>query len=127
MSVVAPFLFLLLASGFAAYHRLRLATWAALGLTGLLACWLLGAHPAATLAAAVLLLLVAVPLLVPAIRKPAITAPLLKFYTRILPPLSATERTALESGTVGFEGELFSGRPDWRQLLGQPKPELTAE
>src|SRR5690606_6869187 len=38
-----------------------------------------------------------------------------------------TERTALESGTVGFEGELFSGMPDWDVLLSQPKPELTAE
>jgi acyl-CoA dehydrogenase len=52
---------------------------------------------------------------------------LLRFYTRILPPLSATERTALESGTVGFEGELFSGNPDWQRLLDQPRPQLTAE
>jgi acyl-CoA dehydrogenase len=45
----------------------------------------------------------------------------------MLPQLSDTERTALEAGTVGFEGELFSGRPDWKQAAGQPKPELTAE
>ena len=37
MDVAAPFLFLVLASGLAAYHRWRLATWAAFGLTGLLA------------------------------------------------------------------------------------------
>ena len=74
-----------------------------------------------------LVALIAVPLLLPAIRKPFITAPLLKFYTRLLPPLSDTERTALESGTVGFEGQLFSGKPDWDQLLALPKPQLTAE
>ncbi|HSX65207.1 MAG TPA: acyl-CoA dehydrogenase, partial [Pseudoxanthomonas sp.] len=51
----------------------------------------------------------------------------LKFYKKILPPLSQTERIALESGSVGFEGELFSGDPDWNQLLSQPKPQLTAE
>ena len=56
-----------------------------------------------------------------------ITTPLLKFYTKILPPLSDTERTALEAGTVGFEGELFSGKPDWDLLLSQPKPTLTEE
>ena len=71
--------------------------------------------------------LIAVPLLIPQLRKPFITAPLLKFYRQILPPLSQTERIALESGTVGFEGELFSGKPAWDKLLSQPKPVLTAE
>ncbi len=56
------------------------------------------------------------PLLIPPLRKRLITASLLKFYTKLLPPLSDTERTALESGTVGFEGELFSGKPDWDQV-----------
>ncbi|MCA1713775.1 MAG: acyl-CoA dehydrogenase, partial [Gammaproteobacteria bacterium] len=101
--------------------------WVALSATGLVACWLLGAEPIPTLIAAVLMALIAVPLLLPQIRKPSITAPLLTFYTRLLPPLSDTERTALEAGTVGFEGELFSGKPDWNQLLAQPKPILTDE
>jgi acyl-CoA dehydrogenase len=127
MSVVIPFLAFLLTSAFAAYHRLRLAAWAALTASALVACWLLGANAAATVVAAVIVALVAVPLLLPQLRKPFITAPLLKFYTKLLPPLSDTERTALESGTVGFEGELFSGKPDWDQLLSLPKPELTAE
>src|SRR3546814_17689144 len=52
---------------------------------------------------------------------------MLKFSRRILPPLSQTERIALESGSVGFEGELFSGDPDWDQLLSQPAPKLTDE
>ncbi|MCL1635326.1 acyl-CoA dehydrogenase [Luteimonas sp. SX5] len=127
MSVALPFIAFLLAGAFAAYHRLRLAVWAALTASLLVACWLLGASPAATIVAGVLVALIAVPLLLPQIRKPFITAPLLKFYTKLLPPLSETERTALESGTVGFEGELFSGKPDWDQLLSLPKPQLTAE
>ncbi len=36
-----------------------------------------------------------------------------------LPSLSATEREAMACGSVGFEREIFSGRPDWRQL---PEP-----
>jgi acyl-CoA dehydrogenase len=127
MSIVVPFLVVLLAGLFAAYHRMRLAAWVAMAAAALVACWLLGASAAATLAAAILLALVALPLLLPAIRKPLLTAPMLGFYTKILPPLSDTERTAIESGTVGFEGELFSGKPDWDVLMSQPKPELTAE
>ncbi|MDO5505606.1 MAG: acyl-CoA dehydrogenase [Pseudoxanthomonas suwonensis] len=127
MSIVVPFLALLLATGFAAYHRLRLWHWAALSVVLLVIARLAGAHPTATIVAAVLLALVALPLLLPPVRTALITTPLLKFYTRILPPLSDTERTALESGTVGFEGELFSGKPDWSQLLDQPKPQLSAE
>ncbi|MGY0505483.1 acyl-CoA dehydrogenase [Luteimonas sp. e5] len=127
MSIALPFLILVLATGLAAYHRWRLAIWAALAASGLVLAWLAGANQTAVLVAAVIAALIALPLLIAPLRKALITTPLLKFYTRILPPLSDTERTALESGTVGFEGELFSGKPDWSQLLDQPRPELTAE
>lgn len=127
MSIVAPFLAFLLVGAFAAYHRIRLAYWAAITATLLVACWLLGANHTATLVAAVLVALTAVPLLIPAIRKPLVTAPLLKFFRKVLPPLSQTERIALETGSVGFEGELFTGDPDWNKLLTYPKPQLSAE
>ena len=127
MSIVLPFLALLLSGAFAAYHRLRLATWAALAASLLVACWLLQANPTATLVAAALLVLVAGPLLVPAIRKPLLTAPALRVLRKALPPLSQTERIALETGSVGFEGDLFSGMPDWNKLLAYPKPALSAE
>jgi acyl-CoA dehydrogenase len=127
MSVVLPFLAFLVAGAFAAYHRLRLAIWAMATALLLVGCWMLGANHAATIVAAAIVALIALPLLFAPIRKAFVTRPLLKFYTRLLPPLSDTERTALESGTVGFEGELFSGKPDWKQLLDLPKPELTAE
>jgi len=127
MSIVVPFLVFLLIGAIAAYHRLRLPVWVALTASALVAGWLLGANAAATAVAGVLVALISVPLLLPAIRVPFITKPLLGFYTKILPPLSETERTALEAGTVGFEGELFSGMPDWNELLSQPKAELTAD
>ena len=127
MSILAPFLAFLFVGAFAAYHRIRLAYWAAITATLLVACWLLGANHAATIIAALLVALIAIPLLIPAIRKPLVTAPLLKFFRKVLPPLSQTERIALETGSVGFEGQLFTGDPDWSQLLNQPKPQLTAE
>ena len=77
--------------------------------------------------AGIIAALIAVPLLLPQIRLPFISTPLLGFYTKILPPLSETERSAIEAGTVGFEGQLFSGRPDWQVLLDQPAPTLTAD
>jgi acyl-CoA dehydrogenase len=127
MSILAPFLALLLATLLVAYHRLSLVVFTALSATLLVAVGLAGADLTATIVAGALLALVTLPLLITPLRQSAITAPLLKFYTKILPPLSDTEKTALEAGTVGFEGELFSGMPKWADLLAQPKPELTAE
>ena len=46
-------------------------------------------------------------------------------YRKMLPTLSETEQVALEAGTVGWEGELFAGNPDWDTLLEQKWPELT--
>ncbi|WP_256646311.1 acyl-CoA dehydrogenase [Thermomonas paludicola] len=127
MSVVLPFIAIFVVAAFAAYHRLRLAVWAAVTATLLVACWLLGSNPMATAIAAVLVAVLAVPLLVPAIRKPLLTAPALGFLRKALPPLSQTEKIALETGSVGFEGDLFSGKPDWNKLLAYPKPQLSAE
>ncbi|PNS07416.1 acyl-CoA dehydrogenase [Solilutibacter silvestris] len=127
MSIVLPLLAVVIATGIAAYHRWSLALWSALMAAFLLVAWFFGGNSTLTIVLAVLAAVVAIPLLVPALRKSLVTAPLLKFYTRILPPLSDTERTALEAGTVGFEGQLFSGMPEWSQLLKLPKPELSAE
>lgn len=64
---------------------------------------------------------------VPGIRRPLLSKPILNTFKKILPAMSQTERDALEAGTVWWEGELFSGRPDWNKLHAYPKPQLTAE
>ncbi|MEA1607191.1 acyl-CoA dehydrogenase [Pseudomonas spirodelae] len=74
-----------------------------------------------------LLLAVAVPLLLPQQRRSLLSAPLFKWLKQTLPPMSATERDAIEAGTVWWDGELFSGRPDWDTLLAYPKAQLTEE
>lgn len=51
----------------------------------------------------------------------------LKIFRKLLPQISQTEQEALDAGTVWWEGALFSGKPDWNQLLAYPKPELTPE
>ncbi|MBN8280174.1 MAG: acyl-CoA dehydrogenase [Gammaproteobacteria bacterium] len=60
-------------------------------------------------------------------RRERLTLPLLKFYRTVVPTLSDTEREALEAGTVGWDGELFTGLPDWGKLMALPAPALTAE
>ncbi len=45
----------------------------------------------------------------------------------LVPQMSATEREALEAGTVWLDGEFFSGRPDFARILREPYPQLTRE
>jgi acyl-CoA dehydrogenase len=60
------------------------------------------------------------------LRLPAMTRPFMKSYRRLLPPMSATEREALDAGTVWWDGELFSGGPDWQKLMSAKVPVLNA-
>jgi acyl-CoA dehydrogenase len=71
----------------------------------------------------------AVALGVPAIRRNTISKGIMEAMNKLgfLPKISQTERIAIESGTVWVDGELFSGNPDFRRLLREPYPELTAE
>ena len=75
MSVFLPFLAVVVAGAFTAYHRYRLTTWVAIAAVLLLACWLGGANHVAVGVAAVLTLLVTLPLLLPDFRKQRITTP----------------------------------------------------
>ncbi len=61
------------------------------------------------------------------LRKALISRPFLRTYLRSLPTMSDTEREALEAGTVWWDGELFSGNPDWSKLRSTPPPRLSAE
>ncbi|MFZ1908697.1 MAG: acyl-CoA dehydrogenase [Burkholderiales bacterium] len=61
------------------------------------------------------------------LRRAVVSDPLLALYRRILPDMSQTEREAIDAGTVWWDGDLFSGRPDWDKLLAVPAPKLTSE
>lgn len=61
------------------------------------------------------------------IRRLVISMPIMKIVGRILPQMGDTERIALEAGTVGWDGELFSGKPDWNKLLDFEIKDLTEE
>ncbi|MEN8264243.1 MAG: acyl-CoA dehydrogenase [Nitrospirota bacterium] len=70
-------------------------------------------------------LLIAIPLNVPLIRRKLITGRLFSIFKKTLPAMSSTEEEALQAGTVWWDGELFSGMPDWKRLLSLPSPKLT--
>ena len=60
-------------------------------------------------------------------RREKFTKPLLAIYRRMLPSMSDTEREALEAGSVWWDGELFSGMPQWDRLISYPAPKLSEE
>ena len=61
------------------------------------------------------------------LRRAKITKPLLDVYRTMLPSMSDTEREALEAGNVWWDGELFSGMPNWDRLMSIPAPQLSDE
>lgn len=75
----------------------------------------------------VLIAVVALVLAVPVVRRFVVTNRILKIFRTMLPQISQTEQEALDAGTVWWEGDLFSGKPDWKKLLAYPKPQLTTE
>ena len=127
MSVILTLLAALIATGACAYHRSSLRTWAIVTVAATLVVGLIVGAPVTTTVLVIIELLIAVPLLMVDFRRKKISAPLLKLFAKVTPKLSETEQTALEAGTVGFEGQLFSGKPDWHELIRQPKPELSTE
>ena len=124
--VMITFFYLLFAAVYGlavAYRDGRLAPFAA-GLAGLAAVgWLTPVAPAAAALLSVVagagLLLATAPLRRALVSRPALAALALR-----LPRLSATEREAIDAGTVWWDGELFRGRPDWRRLLKMDPPRL---
>lgn len=61
------------------------------------------------------------------LRRRWLSTPLRNRISKVLPPMSETERDAIESGTVWWESELFRGNPDWHKLLNYRKVVLSVE
>jgi acyl-CoA dehydrogenase len=61
----------------------------------------------------------------PDLRRKQLSLTLLKAFHKVMPAMSETEKAALNAGSVGWDGELFSGQPDWHHLLNQPACRLS--
>jgi acyl-CoA dehydrogenase len=116
-----------LAALYLAYRRLPLFIYT-LTFTALLAAYTMLARAGGVWQGLLWLLLALLWLLnIRPLRKALISRPFMKTYRRLLPAMSDTEREALEAGTVWWDGELFSGNPDWSRLRANPPPRLSAE
>jgi acyl-CoA dehydrogenase len=60
-------------------------------------------------------------------RRRHISSRMLAWVRKVLPPMSDTERDAIAAGTVWWDGDLFSGKPDWEKLRRYPKGTLSPE
>ena len=114
-----------LLAGALAYRRAPLGAWLLAGLV-----WLAAMGWAADWSVFLTLLALAVYggamylFLTESLRRKWVTAPIFKAFRQALPSMSQTERDALEAGTVWWEGELFSGNPDWKKFDSYPWPKL---
>ncbi len=111
-----------------AFFRARALPWA-LGIggyLGALSVWS-GADAVTKATLWTLFLIAAALLMVPQLRRALISDPLLGWFRKALPQVSRTEQEALDAGTVWWDGELFSGRPDWNKWFAIPKPCLTPD
>jgi acyl-CoA dehydrogenase len=109
-----------------AYRRAGLALSSCVLLPLFAAYWVLGAAPAAWKIAVSLPFAVLLLLNIRALRVPLLTRPFMRKYRKLLPAMSATEREALDAGTVWWDGELFTGDPNWQKLMSAQVPVLTA-
>ncbi|MBT8088104.1 MAG: acyl-CoA dehydrogenase [Gammaproteobacteria bacterium] len=127
--IVSLFWLLLFVGGgiYLAYKRIDLRTSTVAAGGALLAYWIFGDGAVLwKLFLTLLFGLMVIPNLIE-VRREKITRPLLKIYRKMLPSMSDTEREALEAGSVWWDGELFSGMPEWDRLMAFPAPKLSDE
>ncbi len=111
-----------------AYFYAPAWAWTVTALAGILIMGFLGGASPVVVALACIIAGILALLLNPGpIRRAVLGAPLLDLFRRILPHMSSTEKEALDAGTVWWDGDLFSGKPNWKKLHAYPKPVLSAE
>jgi acyl-CoA dehydrogenase len=119
---------LIIAAWTLAYHRASAPVWTAVFAVLLAGATVFGVFRPAALAVLWSVFIAGTLLLNPTpVRRALLGRPLLRVFRWVLPALSQTEREAIEAGTVWWDAELFSGRPDWKKLLSYPKPVLSVE
>ncbi len=64
---------------------------------------------------------------IPALRKNILTPMVFDKLKTMLPTIGETEQVALEAGTVWWDKELFSGQPQWKDMMAFPIAPLSQE
>ncbi|HET7306597.1 MAG TPA: acyl-CoA dehydrogenase [Gammaproteobacteria bacterium] len=107
-----------------AFVRARLWIWTVVAVVGLV---LYSVTMSVPVAGWVIFVVFAILLNVRPLRRIVIGNRLFAWFRNVLPPISKTERIALDAGNTWWDGDLFSGRPNWHKLLANPAPVLTNE
>ncbi|HEX7029897.1 MAG TPA: acyl-CoA dehydrogenase [Gammaproteobacteria bacterium] len=124
MSVFLAILAVVVIAMALAYFAAPLWLWSAAVIAGLGALSLDGNLPWAGIIIAAPMLLV---LNLPPLRRALVSNRLLTWFRSVLPPLSETEKVALDAGNPWWDAELFTGKPDWNKLLEAPAARLSEE
>ncbi|MEQ9904316.1 acyl-CoA dehydrogenase FadE [Pectobacterium aroidearum] len=122
--VAVSILLLLIIIGAMFYHRLSLLLGSAIMLAYFAAMSAMLLWPVWLMLPLVILL---IPITVPSLRQKLVSASALRMFQKVMPPMSNTEKEAIDAGTTWWEGDLFRGAPDWKKLHNYPRPQLTAE
>ena len=115
------------ASWYLLYQRSRLLNWTATIGIILIVFSFLNTSTITLSILWVLFLLVALIFNIKPVRRNLLTRKIFNTYKKIMPPMSQTEKEALEAGCVTWEADLFAGKPDWQKLLALPAAKLTEE
>lgn len=121
------FWLMILFSAIALFMRTKaVVTLSGLALIGVAGAWLSG-WSALTITSAVIVFAIAALLVWPNPLRQKLSASILGWVRDQLPTLSDTEQQALDAGDIDWDGQLFSGKPDWDQLLESQPFELSRE
>jgi len=124
-AVIIPGLLLMLAV--LAYHRMPLWLHAVVVLGFVWTNWLLLDQSRLSLIIAIATSLLGMALILRPARRLIFTGAVFHLFKKALPKMSETERIALEAGDTWWDAELFTGKPDWQQLLNVETAQLSHE
>lgn len=111
---------------FAAWFRWSLLLWSAMVLLATISLtYFADTSPACITTIWITVLAIILPLNLTIVRRSIISLPIFKLMQGVMPTISQTEQEALDAGDVWWEGELFSGKPDFSKIRNLARPQLT--
>ena len=128
MIIVSLVLAAIATAWFLAYHRANGLAWSLALAGGVMGLTFFTGTPLAALTAMWIAVGVFAALsIVKPLRAAIVTGPIFGIYKKILPQISQTEQEALDAGSIWWDADLFTGKPDWNKMLAYPQARLSAE
>ena len=125
MSTLLYLLVVLISNAYLSFNRMSLKSFAVTNSVIFVVYLLLGSGSFLLGAFMFLLAAIGIVLSMVPLRQTLLSKPAFGVFKKVLPSMSTTEKEALEAGTTWWEGDLFSGKPDWNKLANYPKPSLS--